>query len=146
MSLFSMMEICYLYIVKKAFNKYFVVSLSLMLILSNFSFATQLMICEMMGDTNVCECTHNDYQKVDVLSFTQERSKCCNEETTELSNTNTLLSINNELNHNIYTNVALFFNTSITLDHNFNSLVLYSHDKSHFPKLDIPIFTSSLLI
>ncbi len=131
---------------KKAFNKYFVVSLSLMLILSNFSFATQLMFCEMTGDTKVCECKQDDVKKYDGISLTKHKSKCCNEETTELSNTNTLLSINNELNQDFYTNVTLFFNNTIDLNQTDISSVLYYPDKSHLPKLDIPILNSSLQI
>lgn len=131
---------------KKAFNKYFVVSLSFMLILSNFSYATQLMLCEMTGDTKACECKDKDVKKYDGITFNTVESKCCNEETSELSNTNTLLTNNNELNHDIYVNVTLFFNNNIDINHAVNSSVLYNPDKSHLPNLDIPILNSSLLI
>ncbi|MBE2228818.1 MAG: hypothetical protein IAE93_15790 [Ignavibacteria bacterium] len=131
---------------KKEFRKYFVVTLSLMLILSNFSFATQLMICEMMGDSKVCDCAHRDNPKPDGLSLTQERSKCCNEETTELSNSNTLLNLNNEQDQDIYTNISIAFNITVDIENNYNSSILHTPDRSHLPEIDIPIFNSSLLI
>lgn len=131
---------------KKEFRKYFVVTLSLMLILSNFSFATQLMICEMMGDSKVCDCAHRDNPKPDGLSLTQERNKCCNEETTELSNSNTLLNFNNEQDQDIYTNISIALNVTDDIENNYNNSILYIHDKSHLPEIDIPIFNSSLLI
>ena len=132
---------------KKAFNKYFVVPLSFILILSNFSFATQLMLCEMSDDSKECECTHNDYQKVDVLSFTQERSKCCNEETTELSNSNTLLNLNNEQQDQyINTYISIALNVTFDIESNYNNSILYTPDRSYLPEIDIPIFNSSLLI
>ncbi|HMQ97517.1 MAG TPA: hypothetical protein PKE39_00720 [Ignavibacteria bacterium] len=132
---------------KKEFRKYFVVTLSLMLILSNFSFATQLMICEMMGDSKVCDCAHRDNPKPDGLSLTQERNKCCNEETTELSNSNTLLSLNNEQQDQyIYSNISLALNVTVDIESNYNNTILYTHDKAHLPEIDIPIFNSSLLI
>jgi len=117
-----------------------------MLILSNFSFATQLMICEMMGDSKVCDCAHRDNPKPDGLSLTQERNKCCNEETTELSNSNTLLNFNNEQDQDIYTNISIALNVTDDIENNYNNSILYIHDKSHLPEIDIPIFNSSLLI
>lgn len=131
---------------KRVFKKYFVVSLSLMLILSNFSFATQLMFCEMSGDNNECQCTHNDNKKYEGVSLTQEKTKCCSEETTELSNTNTLLNLNSGQEHDAYVNIALFLISTIDLDVINNRSLHFSPDKSHLPEIDIPIFTSSLLI
>jgi len=132
--------------VKKAFNKYFVVPLSFMLILSNFSFATQLMICEMMGDSKVCDCTHRDEPKPDGLSLTQERSKCCNEETSELSNSNTLLNLNTEHDQEIYTNVSIAYNVTFDIESIYSSSILYTPDRSYLHEIDIPIFNSALLI
>jgi len=132
--------------VKKEFRKYFVVTLSLMLILSNFSFATQLMICEMMGDSKVCDCAHRDNPKPDGLSLTQERNKCCNEETTELSNSNTLLNLNTEQDQDIYTNISILPNVAFDIESNFINSIKYTPDRSYLPEIDIPIFNSSLLI
>ena len=117
-----------------------------MLILSNFSFATQLMICEMMGDSKVCDCTHRDEPKSDGLNLTQERNKCCNQETTELSNSNTLLNLNNEHDQDIYTNISIALNVIFDIESNNNSSILYTPDRSHLPVIDIPIFNSALLI
>ena len=131
---------------KRAFNKYFVVSLSLMLILSNFSYATQLMFCEMSGDSNKCECTHNYQPDYPGFSLAQQKNKCCNEETTELSNSNTLLTTNSQQNQEISSLVILFLDYSVFQDYKYNNNILYSPDKSHLPEIDIPIFNSSLLI
>jgi len=117
-----------------------------MLILSNFSFATQLMICEMMGDSKVCDCAHRDNPKPDGLSLTQERNKCCNEETTELSNSNTLLNLNTEQDQDIYTNISILPNVAFDIESNFINSIKYTPDRSYLPEIDIPIFNSSLLI
>lgn len=131
---------------KKVFRKYFVVSLSLFLILSNFSYATQVMFCEMTGDTKVCECKKDDVKKYGGISLTKHKSKCCNEETNELSNSNTLLTINNDLNYYVCSHIDLYSYFSIDLfDLNHNK-ILYTPDKSHLPEIDIPVFNSSLLI
>lgn len=131
---------------KKAFKKYFVVTLSLFLILSNFSFATQLMFCEMTGDTKVCECKKDDVKKFDGVSLTKHKSNCCNEETTELSNSNNLVIANNDLNNDLFPHVNIYFNNSVELIHIYSNSIQYTPDKSHLPEIDIPVFTSSLLI
>lgn len=131
---------------KKAFSKYFVISLSLLLILSNFSYATQLMLCEMTGDTKACECKDNDAKKYNGISLNNVESKCCNEETTVLSNQNTLLPLNKELNNDINSDLTIFLNNSYYLNYHNISSRTSSLDKSHLPELDILIFTSSLLI
>jgi hypothetical protein len=127
------------------FNKYFVVSLSLMLILSNFSYASQLMFCEMTGGTTECECRHTEHKKFDGVSLSQEKSQCCNEETTELSNTNTLLNVNQGTDQD-FPVYPVFINIPFGLSGNISDLIIYFHGISQLPKNDIPIFTSSLLI
>lgn len=104
------------------------------------------MLCEMTNNTKVCNCKHIDAKKFDGISLTKEKSKCCNESTKELSNSNTLLSNKTELNQDICNNFVLFFNNSIDLNHHKISSITSSLDKSHLPELDILIFTSSLLI
>jgi hypothetical protein len=105
------------------------------------------MICEMMGDASVCECSHSDSPKPVGLSLTQERNKCCNEETTELTNSNTLLNLNNEQqDQDIYSNISIAFNVTVDLETNYCSSVLYTPDRSYLPEIDIPIFNSALLI
>lgn len=117
-----------------------------MLILSNFSYATQLMFCEMSGDSKECECTHNYPSDYPGFSLTQQKNKCCNEETTELTNSNTLLTTNSQQNKEIASLVILLLDSSGFQDYKYNNNILYSPDKSHLPEIDIPIFNSSLLI
>lgn len=131
---------------KKGFKKYFVVSLSFMLILSNFSFANQLMFCEMAGDNSRCECSHNDRPDYPGINLAQEKTKCCEEKTTELTNSNTLLSCNNSQEQDSHVYLVLFYTSKIDPDTINNSIFNFSPDKSHLPEIDIPIFTSSLLI
>lgn len=131
---------------KKAFRKYFVVSLSFVLILSNFSFATQLMYCEMNDDSSKCECSHNDKSVYPGISLTQEKTKCCDEKTTELTNSNTLLNHNITQEHDTYINIGLFYISTIDLSI-INSITFgYLPQDAYHPEIDIPVFTSSLLI
>ncbi len=131
---------------KKAFKKYFVVSLSLMLILSNFSFATQLMFCEMSGDDNKCECSHIDAADYPGISFSQEKNKCCEEKTSELTNSNTLLNFNNIQEHDSFANISLFYVSTIDPGILNNITFRYFPQDAYHPEIDIPVFTSSLLI
>lgn len=117
-----------------------------MLIFSNFSFATQLMFCEMANDNNKCECTHNEQDNFPGISLSQEKSKCCEEKTAELTNSNTLLNQNNSQEHDSFVNINLYYISTIDLDILNHSLFNYSHQNTYHPEIDIPVFTSSLLI
>lgn len=117
-----------------------------MLLCSNFSYATQLMFCEMSDDSRSCECTHNDHEKFDGISLTQERTKCCSEETTELSNSNTLMNFNTGQEHTAVSKIALYFTFSDHLSSFYNISLHFLPYKSHLPEIDITVFTSSLLI
>jgi hypothetical protein len=132
--------------VKKTVRKYFISGLALLLVLSNFSFATQLMFCQMSDDAKVCECTHKKDKQYEGVSLTKVKPKCCTEETTELSNSNILLTFKTELPHDIYVLGALANNYTIDLNLIANTSVSLITDTSQFPKLDIPTFNSSLLI
>lgn len=117
-----------------------------MLILSNFSFATQLMFCEMTGDSSSCECSHKEQVRFRGVSFTQENSKCCEEKTAELTNTNTLLNQNNSQEHDSFVNICLYYISTVDLDIINHSLFIYLPQDTYHPEIDIPVFTSSLLI
>jgi hypothetical protein len=132
--------------VKKLFGKYVIFAMSLLLILSNFSYATQFMFCEMGGDSEGCECSHNNSRHYYGLSITSEKTKCCLEETSELSNTNTLNTLKTELPKNINAFSALILDLGQKSNLLISPLANLIIDKSHLPKLDIPILTSSLLI
>ena len=131
---------------KHIFKKYSVPFLSLLLILSNFSFASHLMICEMSNDSMECQCTHSNNEPVKGLSFSGDKTGCCTEETSELTNSNKFLINKTEHPQDIYTIGALVFNNSYDIQlYSFNAGTPFA-GKTHLPKLDIPIFYSSLLI
>lgn len=100
----------------------------------------------MSDESAKCECRHDDPQPLKDISFTKERSACCENETTELSNTNTLQTVKTELPK--YTAFSAF--SAMDFQHNllvqFNQFILSAANKEHVPKRDIPILTSSLLI
>ncbi|MCC6865057.1 MAG: hypothetical protein IT280_02735 [Ignavibacteria bacterium] len=116
-----------------------------MLILSNFSFASQLMICEMYGDNCKCESPQNDHNDNRGIAFTQEKNNCCSEKITELSNTNTLIINNisheNEFLFSDYQSIYSEFNSN--LQNTQNSKI---KDYHFLPVIDIPLLNTSLLI
>ena len=132
---------------KHFFKKYSVPFLSLLLILSNFSFASHLMICEMSNDSKECECSHNNNNEpVSGISISSDKNGCCSEETSELTNSNTFLLHKTEQPQDIYTFGALIVNITPDMQlTGFSAGTAYT-DKIHLPNLDIPIFNSSLLI
>lgn len=117
-----------------------------MLILSNFSFASHLMLCGMSDDKKVCECSHDNAKTNDGVNLSKEKSKCCTNEITVLSNSNQLSTVRVELPININSFAVLTFN----FNHNSPLLndpkIITWYDKSHLPVLDIPLLKSSLLI
>ncbi len=120
--------------------------MSVLLVLSNFSYATQLMFCEMSNDTEICECTHNTAKPYEGISITNVNTKCCQEESSELTNSNTLTTLKPELPQNINTFGSLVLDLNQNHEALPGSYLNFSIDKSHLPKLDIPILVSSLLI
>jgi hypothetical protein len=128
------------------FNKYFLAGLSLMLILSNFSYASQLMFCGMTGEISKCECKHDSSQPEKNLSIGKDKSKCCSHQVNELTNSNLLSTVKTELLNDINAFGPSAFSLVIDLDMQKDSFTQLSTDKAHIPKLDIPVLTSSLLI
>jgi hypothetical protein len=102
--------------VKKIVKKYLISGLSLLLVLSNFSFATQLMFCQMNDNAQVCECIHDKSIQHSGISISKVINKCCTEETTELSNTNSLLTFKTELPQDINVLGSLAIENSIYLN------------------------------
>lgn len=129
------------------FRKYFISALSVLLILSNFSFATTLMLCSMDMDTSVCACSHKSAGDTRTPSIEKVKKSCCESETVELSNSNILLAIKNDLNNNSLVIINTINNEDD--DYFFNSKSShYSINKVSYylPISDIPIINSSLLI
>jgi len=100
----------------------------------------------MSEDVRVCECNHDNEEQNSGLSYTNENSRCCIDEITELQNTNTLSTVKIDLpkDINLFSALILSLSNNVTLQNNV--FVLSNIDKEHVPKLDIPILISSLLI
>ncbi len=100
----------------------------------------------MNDNAQVCECVHDKSIHHSGISISKVNNKCCTEETTELSNTNSLLTFKTELPQdiNVLGTLAIENSTNLKLDTPLSVNCIY--DKSHLPKLDIPVLTSSLLI
>src|SRR4030095_520575 len=128
------------------FTKYFVVILSLLLVLSNFSFATSLMICGMSDEITKCECKHDTQPPLKGIGYSKEKSSCCDNETTELSNSNTLSIVKTDLPKDITLFVLIAFDFHNDLSLQYNRPVHSSADKEHVPKQNLPVLISSLLI
>lgn len=117
-----------------------------MLILSNFSYASHLMLCGMSKDTDECQCTHNNGKAADELKYSDVSKKCCTNEVKELKNSNNLSTVKIDLPKNINLFSPLVLSTSNLTSQNNTFTVFSSIDKEHVPKLDIPVLISSLLI
>lgn len=103
------------------------------------------MICEMGGDNDNCECSHEKQTNYPGISLTQEKSKCCNEKTTELANSNTLLNYtSNEFDS--YTILNILFTDLDAFLPKINSSYNFFAVEHFQPLIDIPVFNSSLLI
>jgi hypothetical protein len=131
---------------KTKVKKYFITYLSLVLILSNFSFATTLVLCDMDGGNHQCACTNlNDIGKYG-LAIRSVTNSCCETKIVELTNSNVLeILLNNTVNpfahvDLINTDAGNFCRMSVQ-DCNLH------YDLSfHPPNSEIPILNSSLLI
>ncbi|HEX2787539.1 MAG TPA: hypothetical protein VHP32_06500 [Ignavibacteria bacterium] len=128
----------------KLLGKYFIPSLAILLILSNFSYATNLMACSMNND-NSCECSHTYDNKTNELNYHKTTSGCCSEKTSELSNSNTLSISKTDLPKEIHSLGVLIV---IPIQSFVSQNISMQIDKgiTGFHKQDIPIFISSLLI
>lgn len=100
----------------------------------------------MSDDAAVCECSHNDGNLPEGLSYNKEKSGCCTSEISELTNSNLLATVKIELPNDINSFGAIIFHLNQSPALGTGQFSNVSIDKSHLPKLDIPIFISSLLI
>jgi hypothetical protein len=130
----------------KELKKYTIFVLSLLLVLSNFSYATQQMLCLMSDDDVACECYCEKSEVSTGLIFTDANSPCCSKQTVELSNSNNLQTTANELPKDITSFSPLFVNIDLEISYNAEYYNSFSALKDHIPKTEIPILISSLLI
>ena len=131
----------------KKVKKYSIFALSLLLVLSNFSFATQQMLC-LMNDVDItCSCPMNEgSDSPGGLSIAAKDSPCCSNNTIELTNRNNLQIAGNELPKDITSFSAAFINLDLEFDCNSHFENSFTALKEHIPKAEIPILNSSLLI
>jgi len=131
---------------KTKVKKYFITYLSLVLILSNFSFATTLVLCEMDGGNHHCACVNiNDIGKHG-LAIKNVTPSCCEKKTVELANSNILeVLISNHINPLANANLINPVNNDLC---NITAQVVKIHNElsHHPPNSEIPILNSSLLI
>ena len=131
---------------KTKVKQYFITYLSLVLILSNFSFAATLAYCKMNGDNAVCSCIHKNTAEKSGLVINKVPKSCCETKIVELSNSNILEALNS------YTGNSLFQADFINSD--VNSILsaltqinrILTEFSYHPPNSEIPILNSSLLI
>lgn len=130
----------------KNFKKYFITFLALLLILSNFSFATTIMLCGMSDESISCSCANSQEHSSHGIVIKKVKNSCCETETIQLSNSNNLQVVKNDLTGNFLVilnilNVEDGEGLKSGLNHSFASSINY-----HLPNSDIPVLYSSLLI
>jgi hypothetical protein len=130
---------------RKTIRKYFVPSLALLLILSNFSFATNIMLCGMSDSQSKCECKHKVNQKFSGLSFNKVKKSCCNEKSVELTNSNQLQTVKKDCTDKCVSQVILMNSDILFSSAGLNGFSNASL-REQIPKPNIPILVSSLLI
>ncbi len=127
-------------------KKYFIANLSLVLILSNFSFATTLMLCRMGNMQTSCSCTQSEDHSSQLASLSKVNS-CCENKTYELSNSNILSIVKNDLTGNFLSVINVINTESISAG--LSTLIvsrITNQNSYHPPNSEIPILNSSLLI
>ena len=131
----------------KKFKKYSLLSMSLLLVLSNFSFATQQMLCLMNEeDADIkCECMCEATAPSNQLIITDESAPCCQSNTIELQNNNNLQTYNKELPQDI-TSFSPSNTISDTGVQKIQSVNGFTSLADHVPRTEIPILISSLRI
>jgi hypothetical protein len=131
---------------KTKVKQYFITYLSLVLVLSNFSFATTMVLCEMDGGNHQCVCTNSNDTGNNGLAVRSVAKSCCEARIVELSNSNVLEILHNnivnpfahvELINSGVDNLCSFSMQAFILNYNFSY---------HPPNSEIPILNSSLLI
>jgi len=131
---------------KTKVKKYFITYLSLVLVLSNFSFATTLVLCEMDGGNHQCACSNSNDTGKYGLAIRSVTPSCCETKIVELTNSNIL-----EVIHNTPVNPLVhidFINNDAGDMFSVSSQARnLRYDLSfHPPNSEIPILNSSLLI
>lgn len=131
----------------KKTRKYLLFPLVILLVLSNFSFATSLMICSMTENSmKKCSCSQNDEETASTLQIEKVTTSCCENRTIELNNSNTLQKVTNEVTNlvQVLAHFVNIFSDETSLSQNNH----YSEVNEPPPKFltDIPINNSSLLI
>ena len=126
-------------------KKYFITYLSAVLVLSNFSFATTLVLCSMGGDSP-CACSNNTHHENSGLVLKNAANSCCQTKTVELSNSNIL-----EILHNTVVNPLIHAGLLNPEVNGFskvhaNTSKVFNEFSYHPPNSEIPILNSSLLI
>jgi hypothetical protein len=131
---------------KTKVKKLFIPYLSLVLILSNFSFATTLAFCSMGGDNHSCACEKTNDTGKHGLAIGNVTKSCCETKIIELSNSNTL-----EILHSNPVNPiahADLISRDVNNSYNISAQTGYINYNFEFhpPNSEIPIINSSLLI
>jgi len=127
-------------------KKYFIAYLSLVLILSNFSFATTLMLCNMSNMQTSCSCSQLQDYSSQVASLSKVNS-CCESKTYELSNSNILCLVKNDLTGNFLSVIDVINTENFTAGlSTFNESRITGELTYHPPNSEIPILNSSLII
>lgn len=131
---------------KTKVKKYFITYLSLVLILSNFSFAVTLAFCEMNRENIVCACSHNNSIEESGIAIKKIPNACCETKIIEFSNSN-ILEVLNSYSGN-FSFHADIINANLN---NLNGVLshvrrVYSEFSYHPPNSEIHILHSSLLI
>ena len=125
----------------KICKKYFIVTLSAMLILSNFSFAVTYSLCSMGEMKQSCGKIN---KSLDGFGISKERSSCCMDRISELSNSNILSQVYSSSNDCIQKTFS-YIDISSIIEYNF-SQIIYSNCPDKIPKDGIPVINLSLLI
>ena len=131
---------------KTKVKQYFITYLSLVLILSNFSFAVTLAFCKMNGDNAVCSCIHKNSAEKSGLVIKKIPKSCCETKIVELSNSN-LLEILNSYSGNSFLQADIInsdVNSLLSASTQVNRII--TEFSYHPPNSEIPILNSSLLI
>lgn len=146
--MFNLLEILIFDTVLRKIKKYGLFVLSLLLIFSNFSYATQQMLCLMNDDdTDIkCDCMHKSNKYKDELTISSKTTPCCSSKTVELSNNNNLQKTGTELPKDISSFSPLYISLDTEVSSSLKFEVSHTGLKDHVPRTEIPILISSLLL
>jgi len=131
---------------KTKVKQYFITYLSLVLILSNFSFAVTLAFCKMNGDNAVCSCIHKNSAEKSGLVIKKIPKSCCETKIVELSNSNLLEILNSYSGNSLFHADLLISDINSIASASSQINKIYNEFSYHPPNSEIPILNSSLLI